>query len=51
MPTCLVCDTDVPGSNFLTEFSPKSLLHNGSVLLALNPRPPRPRPSPRRSAQ
>ncbi len=31
--------SDVLGFNFLTDFGPKALLHNGSVLLALNPPP------------
>jgi glyoxylase I family protein len=36
--------TEVLGFNFLTDFGPKVLLHNGSVLLALNP-PPDPAPA------
>jgi catechol 2,3-dioxygenase-like lactoylglutathione lyase family enzyme len=31
--------SDVLGFNFLTDFGPKALMHNGSVLLALNPPP------------
>ena len=31
--------TDLLGFNFLTEFGPKTLLHNGTVLLALNAPP------------
>jgi catechol 2,3-dioxygenase-like lactoylglutathione lyase family enzyme len=31
--------TELLGFNFLTDFGPKALLHNGSVLLALNPPP------------
>lgn len=31
--------TGLLGFNFLTDFGPKALLHNGSVLLALNPPP------------
>lgn len=31
--------TDLLGFNFVTEFGPKTLLHNGTVLLALNPPP------------
>lgn len=33
--------TELLGFNFLTDFGPKALLHNGSVLLALN-QPPDP---------
>jgi glyoxylase I family protein len=29
--------TELLGFNFLTDFGPKALLHNGSVLLAFNP--------------
>jgi len=31
--------SELLGFNFLTDFGPKALLHNGSVLLALNPPP------------
>lgn len=31
--------TELLGFNFVTDFGPKALLHNGSVLLALNPPP------------
>ena len=31
--------TELLGFNFLTDFGPKALLHNGSVLLALDPPP------------
>lgn len=31
--------TELLGFNFLVDFGPKALLHNGSVLLALNPPP------------
>lgn len=31
--------TEILGFNFVTDFGPKALLHNGSVLLALNPPP------------
>jgi glyoxylase I family protein len=31
--------TELLGFNFVTDFDPKALLHNGSVLLALNPPP------------
>jgi glyoxylase I family protein len=31
--------TDLLGFNFVTDFGPKALLHNGGVLLALNPPP------------
>jgi len=31
--------TELLGFNFLIDFGPKTLLHNGSVLLALNPPP------------
>ena len=31
--------TELLGFSFLTDFGPKALLHNGSVLLALNPPP------------
>lgn len=31
--------TELLGFNFLTDFGPKALLHNGTVLLALNPPP------------
>jgi catechol 2,3-dioxygenase-like lactoylglutathione lyase family enzyme len=31
--------TQLLGFNFVTDFGPKALLHNGSVLLALNPPP------------
>jgi glyoxylase I family protein len=31
--------TELLGFNFLTDFGPKALLYNGSVLLALNPPP------------
>jgi catechol 2,3-dioxygenase-like lactoylglutathione lyase family enzyme len=31
--------TELLGFNFLTDFGPKALLHNGAVLLALNPPP------------
>jgi catechol 2,3-dioxygenase-like lactoylglutathione lyase family enzyme len=31
--------SELLGFNFVTDFGPKALLHNGSVLLALNPPP------------
>ena len=31
--------SELLGFNFLTDFGPKALLHNGSVLLVLNPPP------------
>ncbi len=31
--------SELLGFNFVTDFDPKALLHNGSVLLALNPPP------------